>query len=112
MKSVRVWYKKDGAARYISHLDVNRVMTRALQHSKLPIWHTEGFNPHPFITFALPLSLGFRGVKESMDMRLLEEVPERELISKLNQGLPQGIEVYKVTEPVMSRVKLLTENLT
>lgn len=106
MKSVRVWYKKDGAARYISHLDVNRVMTRALQHSKLPIWHTEGFNPHPFITFALPLSLGFRGVKESMDMRLLEEVPEQEVISKLNQGLPQGIEVYKVTEPVMKPGKI------
>lgn len=106
MKNVRVWYKKDGAARYISHLDVNRVMTRALQYSKLPIWHTEGFNPHPFITFALPLSLGFRGVKESMDMRLLEEVPEQEIINRLNQGLPQGIEVYKVTEPVMKPGKI------
>jgi len=101
LKNVRVWFKKDGAARYISHLDLNRVMTRALQHSKLPIWHTEGFNPHPFITFSLPLSLGFRGVKENMDMRLLEDVPYSQIIEKLNNGLPGGIEVYKVTEPVM-----------
>ncbi len=106
MKNVRVWFKKDGATRYISHLDLNRVMTRALQHSKLPIWHTEGFNPHPFITFALPLSLGFRGVKENMDMRLLEDIPYEQIIEGLNNSLPEGIEVYKVTEPVMKPGKI------
>lgn len=106
MKNVRVWFKKDGATRYISHLDLNRVMTRALQHSKLPIWHTEGFNPHPFITFALPLSLGFRGVKENMDMRLLEDIPYEQIIESLNNSLPKGIEVYKVTEPVMKPGKI------
>lgn len=106
LKNVRVWFKKDGATRYISHLDLNRVMTRALQHSKLPIWHTEGFNPHPFITFALPLSLGFRGEKEAMDMRLLEDIPYSEVIEKLNNGLPDGIEVYKITEPVMKPGKI------
>ena len=106
LKNVRVWFKKDGATRYISHLDLNRVMTRALQQSKLPIWHTEGFNPHPFITFALPLSLGFRGVKESMDMRLLEDVAYEHIVEKLNNGLPNGIEVYKVTEPVMKPGKI------
>lgn len=106
LKNVRVWFKKDGATRYISHLDLNRVMTRAIQHSKLPIWHTEGFNPHPFITFALPLSLGFRGEKEAMDMRLLEDIPYSEVIEKLNNGLPNGIEVYKITEPVMKPGKI------
>lgn len=106
LKNVRVWFKKDGAARYISHLDLNRVMTRAIQHSKLPIWHTEGFNPHPFITFALPLSLGFRGKKETMDMRLLEDVPYDDVIDKLNNGLPNGIEIYRITEPVMKPGKI------
>ena len=106
LKNVRIWFKKDGATRYISHLDLNRVMTRAIQHSKLPVWHTEGFNPHPFITFALPLSLGFRGVKETMDIKLLEDVSYDEVINKLNNGLPGGIEVYKVTEPVMKAGKI------
>ena len=45
-------------------------MLRALHKSKIPIWHTEGFNPHPFATFPLPLSLGFRGVNECMDVKL------------------------------------------
>ena len=106
MKNVRIWFKKDGATRYISHLDLNRVMTRAIQHSKLPVWHTEGFNPHPFITFALPLSLGFRGVKEAMDIRLLEEVTKDKIINTLNNCLPIGIEVYDVTEPVMKAGKI------
>ncbi len=102
MKDVRVWFKKDGECRFISHLDLNRVMLRAIQKSKVPVWHTEGFNPHPFITFALPLSLGFRGKCESMDFRLtdgeynLDEIPER-----LNACLPDGIRVYKAAEPVM-----------
>ena len=62
MRNVRIWFVKDFECRYISHLDLNRTMLRALHKSKLPIWHTEGFNPHPFATFPLPLSLGFRGV--------------------------------------------------
>lgn len=101
MKSVRVWFTKDKEARYISHLDLNRTMLRAISHSKIPVWHTEGFNPHPFITFALPLSLGFRGVKETMDMKLVEDIPYDEIIAKLNNSLPMGIRVYQVTEPVM-----------
>ena len=67
MKPVRIWFTKDNECKYISHLDLNRVVMRALHKSKLNIWHTEGFNPHPFVTFALPLSLGFKGVKETMD---------------------------------------------
>lgn len=106
LKSVRVWFKKKGSARYISHLDLNRVMTRAIQHSRIPVWHTEGFNPHPFITFALPLSLGFCGEKETMDFKLLEDVSENEIIKRLNTCLPNGIEVYKVTEPVMKAGKI------
>ncbi|MBQ2357606.1 MAG: DUF2344 domain-containing protein, partial [Ruminococcus sp.] len=45
MKNVRIWFKKDFECRYISHLDLNRTMLRALHKSRIPIWHTEGFNP-------------------------------------------------------------------
>ena len=106
LKNVRIWFKKYKAAKYISHLDLNRVMTRALQHSRLPVWHTEGFNPHPFITFALPLSLGFCGVKECMDIKLTDEVSCDDIVSRLNKSLPDGIEIYNVTEPVMKAGKI------
>lgn len=101
MKNVRVWFKKDDQCRFISHLDLNRVMIRAITKSRLPVWHTEGFNVHPYITFALPLSLGFRGERESMDMRVLDD--DFKLIdikNALNDCLPNGLEVIDVTYPV------------
>lgn len=77
-------------------------MLRALHKSKIPLWHTEGFNPHPFVTFPLPLSLGFEGVKECMDIRLLdEEFDLSKIPNLLNMCLPTGIRVYNVTLPQM-----------
>ena len=82
-------------------------MLRALHKSKLPVWHTEGFNPHPFATFPLPLSLGFRGVNECMDVKLEDDnYSFEEIISKLNACLPRGIQVFDVTEPVMKAGKI------
>lgn len=102
LRNVRVWFKKEGTARYISHLDLNRSMLRIIHRAKLPIWYTEGFNQHAFITFALPLSLGFAGMRESMDFKLLDdEMPFEEVKDRLNKCLPQGIVVYDVTEPQM-----------
>ncbi len=102
MKNVRVWYRKDGACRFISHLDINRTITRALQMSEIPLWHTEGFNSRLYVSFALPLSLGFRGTYESVDIRLLEDdYPYNEIISRFNDYSPEGLTAYEVTEPVM-----------
>jgi len=100
-KDVRVWFSKTGTARYISHLDLNRCMSRAFHKGKLPLWYTEGFNPHVFLTFAAPLSLGFESRKEAMDIRLIEDMPYEELIEKMNAGLPHEIRAWAVTEPVM-----------
>lgn len=113
MKNVRIWFVKDFECRYISHLDLNRAMLRALHKSKLPIWHTEGFNPHPFATFPLPLSLGFRGVNECMDVKLEDDnYSFEEIISKLNACLPRGIRVFDVTEAVMKAGKVAFASFT
>ena len=113
MKNVRIWFKKDGECRYISHLDLNRTMLRALHKSKLPIWHTEGFNPHPFATFPLPLSLGFRGVNECMDVKLEDDnYSFKEIPKKLNDCLPRGIRVFDVTEAVMKAGKIAFASFT
>jgi radical SAM-linked protein len=88
-------------------------MLRALHKSKLPIWHTEGFNPHPFATFPLPLSLGFRGVNECMDVKLEDDdYSFEEIISKLNECLPRGIRVFDVTEAVMKAGKVAYASFT
>jgi len=99
MKNVRIWFKKDNECRYISHLDLNRIMLRTVFRAKLPIWYTEGFNPHPFITFPLPLSLGFRGETECMDVRFLDEGFDLTKVADImNPYLPDGIRVYDATE--------------
>lgn len=102
MKTVRVWFKKIGTARYISHLDLNRCMSRAIHKAKIPLWYTQGFNPHAFLTFALPLSLGISGERESMDIKLDDDsITREELIEKLNSALPDDIPVFDATEPIM-----------
>lgn len=92
-RTVRVTFRKEGRARYISHLDLNRTMTRAVRRAGLPIWYTEGFNRHPYLTFASPLSLGFEGERETMDIRLEQEMDLTELATRLNAVMPEGLEV-------------------
>ncbi len=101
MKDVRVWFEKKDECKYISHLDLNRCMLRALHKSRIPIWHTEGYNVHPYATFPLPLSLGFEGKRECMDIRLIEEFDLNSIKEKLNKSLPAGIRVFDITEPEM-----------
>ena len=113
MRNVRIWFKKDYECRYISHLDLNRTMLRALHKSKLPIWHTEGFNPHPFATFPLPLSLGFRGINECMDVKLEDDsLPLSDIPDILNPCLPRGIRVFDATEAVMKAGKVAYASFT
>lgn len=101
MKNVRVFYRKFGPCKYISHLDTNRVMIRAIGKSKLNIWHTEGFHQHAYITFALPLSLGFASECESMDFRVLDDEEDLTAIpERLNACLPEGLRVYHCAEAV------------
>lgn len=102
LKNVRIWFSKTGAACYISHLDLTRCMSRALRRAGLPVWYTEGFSPRILMGFAVPLSLGFESPRESMDIRLLEEVPAEELLKKLNDALPPDIRAFDVTDPVQS----------
>lgn len=100
MKNARVFFTKDGACKYISHLDTNRVMLRAIGKSRLDIWHTEGFHQHAYITFALPLSLGFASTCESMDFRLLDDNADMSAVpAMLNVCLPAGIRVISCVEP-------------
>lgn len=96
----RVFYTKTGRLKYISHLDVNRLMQRALKRSGLPVWYSEGFNPHIYITFALPLALGLESFYEVMDFRLTIELPEKEIKRRLQAALPEGMTVLSVAKPI------------
>lgn len=98
-RPVRILFSKTGPAVYISHLDLNRCMLRAVRRAELPLWYTEGFNPHPYITFALPLSLGQASVSEPMDIRIHGEMAFAEIHRRLAAVMPAGIEILEVTHP-------------
>ncbi len=101
VETVRVRFSKTGRAKYISHLDLMRTMTRVLRRAQIPLWYTEGFSKHPYITFAAPLSLGYEGLCEYMDFRLEEEMPMEEIVSRLNSSMPEGIVVSDAAPAVM-----------
>lgn len=100
MRAVRLNFSKTGRAIYISHLDLNRMMTRAVRRAKLPMWYTEGFNPHPYLTFALPLSLGQSSDCEYMDIRVEGDMTDEEIAERLNAVLPEGVKILSVGAPV------------
>ena len=101
LKTVRIRFSKTGRAKYISHLDLNRAMIRALRRAEIPLWYTEGFNRHPYVTFAAPLSLGYEGLRECMDFRREEDMPMEELVSRLNAVMPEGLTVLEADEARM-----------
>ena len=104
MKTVRIWFRKIGTAKYISHLDLNRCMARAMRRAAIPAWVTEGFNPHLFLTFALPLSLGQEGLDESMDIKLADDAEIDDIPAKLNATLPAGSRRRECTPPFTGAV--------
>lgn len=100
MRSVRLIFSKTGPAKYISHLDLTRCLIRAFRRTDIPLWYTEGFNPHPHLVFGLPLPLGVEGERETLDIRLNDEdyTNERLLNSLKNASVP-NIEFLTAFEP-------------
>lgn len=87
--------------RFISHLDMTRFMARLIRRAELPVWYTEGFNPHLYMTFALPLSLGFESEYEVVDIRLLDDGYDiSTLPEKLNAVCPPYIRFFDAVEPI------------
>ena len=93
---VRMSFQKTGMAKFISDLDTVGCITRAMKRACGPIWFTEGFNPHAFLTFAMPFSLGFESLCETVDFRLMEETDLNELAERLNNALPVDITVKEI----------------
>jgi len=101
MRCVRIWFSKQGRIKYVSHLDIMRCMTRAVRRADIPLWYTEGFNPHPYLNFLQPMPLGVEGLNEPLDIRIEGEITDDEIMTSLNNVLPVGIKVTRVTEPYM-----------
>ncbi len=106
MADIRVCFTKTGTLKYISHLDLQRAIHRMLIRSGLPIGYTEGFNPHPRLNIALPLSIYQEGERELFDFRLVADVPLDEIAERLKGSAFPEMEIIEVSVAVG---KLLTK---
>ena len=88
-------FTKERPVRYISHLDVQRLFQRALRRAELPIAYSSGFNPHPDLSFAMALSLGYTSRGEYLDIKMAEDMEPGVFAERLNSVLPVGIKVME-----------------
>ena len=96
-RRLRLRFSKAGKIRFTSHRDVARMWERALRRSGLPVAYSQGFSPHPLVSFGLALPTGCESDGEYLDVRLgaarAGETPVAELPAALSALLPEGIEV-------------------
>lgn len=92
---IRALFTKKNYLRYISHLDLVRLFHRTFNRCQIPIKHSEGFNPHPKFSIANPLSLGIESEGEFIEIDLDVEIPINEFITKMNNSLPEDIQIIK-----------------
>ena len=97
MTTVRIFFEKCGEAAYISLLDLQRVFHRMLKMSNLPVYYTQGFNPHIYLSFTCPLSLGQESLCESCEVKTEQEtIDPQAWIDALQPLMPRGIVITKV----------------
>ena len=91
----RLLFEKTGKAVWISHLDLMRLFQRAFKRAGLPLTHTQGYNPRPSVSIALPLSVGVSSKCELLEYELEggEKPSHKEIVARLNEALTEGIRV-------------------
>ncbi len=87
-------FYKLGNMRFISHLDLQRVFTRAMRRANIGLIYSLGYNPHPKISIVQPLSLGFETDSDYFEIETAEEKVIDEMLSAINDALPSGIKFF------------------
>ena len=97
--TVRVIFQKTGNLQYFSHLDLQRTWQRVLVRASIPMWDTQGFNPHSKIVFGVPLPVGSEGMEEMVDLRIDRRITCEEIKNQLNAELTSEMQVSEVYVP-------------
>ena len=101
MAKLRLFFAKEGRAVYISHLDLLRTFQRVFIREGLVLRHSQGFHPHPIISFALPLPVGQSSECEILDFEVTGNTDCAALPDKLNAFMPEGIRAVSCAAPVL-----------
>ncbi len=100
--TMRVIFQKTGNLQYFSHLDLQRTWQRILVRAAIPMWYTQGFNPHSKIVFGVPLPVGSEGLEEMVDLRIDRKITPAEMKAQLNAELTSEMQVSEVYVPTTS----------
>lgn len=95
---VRMHYRRGEDVRFLSHLDVLRLFERALRRARIPIVFTQGFNPHPKLSFGPSLATGLTSDAEYVDLQIYNGAQAVDLKQRLAAQLPLGIETIAVKQ--------------
>ncbi|MBO4848687.1 MAG: DUF2344 domain-containing protein [Clostridia bacterium] len=101
-----VVFTKEDPVRFVSHLDVQRLFQRAFRRAKLPLAYSQGFNPHPLVSFATALSVGMTSRGEYLDVMLTEPMTTDAFRSAVESVLPDGVRIAEVFDLGESRKSL------
>jgi radical SAM-linked protein len=104
----RLRFTKTGKLRFLSHHDLMRLFERALRRSALPLRMTEGYNPHPILSFPTALGLGIESLDEVLELELTAWTPPAKVEAAIAEQLPEGVKVTKV-EPFARRDRSAVE---
>lgn len=108
---IRLKFVKQGQIKFVGHLDMIRLFQRAIKIVKIPMTHSQGFNPHPLIYFAMPLSVGTSSIGEYMDIITAVDLGPHEVKDLLNGVLVEGIEIvdaFEVEDNMASLMSLVS----
>lgn len=108
VQRLRLDYVKGEPLRFVSHLDMLRLWERACRRARLPVAHTQGFNPRPRIALACPLPTGVTSRVEKVDLFLTLRLDPRDVLRRLNAVLPVGAEVFRVQEVALTEPALMS----
>ena len=98
-KIIRTKFNKEGDMIYISHLDLQQLLQRAFRRAEIDLVHSQGFNPHPKISYGNALALGTESQGEYFDVEIVDEsITIDEYLTKMNGQLPEGIKFIKAME--------------
>ena len=97
-KLIRVKYKKEDEMIFISHLDLQRLLQRAFRRAKITLSYSEGFNPHPKMSYGNALALGVESQGEYVDIEIEDDIEVKEFLQRINDELPDGIKFIKAKE--------------
>ena len=106
VQRIRFVFRKEGAARYISHLDLARTLERALLRAKIPMAYTQGFNPRPRMQFASALALGITSAAEIADVLLQETMDPVLFLTQVAERMAPGIVMVSAEEVAVSGASL------